>query len=266
MPTVEEYSLFLNGILKTAQDKVNAKGKLDCSDVQTLFEIAKFTDGHINEDAASDLAAVYETHYQNMTPDAIKSLEMFTVTHAINGYMWKNKGNWSQWYVGLTTDDAIEDKLFVEHQVSKAHGFWIHQSLSTTTTAQAILDYYLKNGAQGGIHGVGNTARKIYAFKLAAVPKKENSFSRVSLDPKPVNPNRKVHDLDPQNYRQCPACYGSGWKTCSSCGGSGGRSESRVEYDWNNDPIYNTEWVSCYACTGGQTTCNTCGGSGTVTK
>ncbi|MEZ4886226.1 MAG: hypothetical protein R3E32_15940 [Chitinophagales bacterium] len=266
MPSIEDYTLFLNGIIQTAQDKIDYNGKIEEKDVLILYKIAKFKDGKINEEAAADLTTVYTTHYHKMTANAIASLEMFIITHAINAYLWKYKGEWSEWYVGITNDEDIDSQLFVKHKVKEEGGMWIYRTVTASSTAHAILDYYKKNGAQGGVHGTGNTVRKVYAFKLAKPASKPNPFSKVSLTQNPINPNRKVHDLDPQNYRQCPSCYGSGRTTCSSCGGSGGRSESRVDYDWNNNPIYRTEWVACYSCSGGQSTCSRCGGSGTVNK
>ena len=76
---------------------------------------------------------------------------------------------------------------------------------------------------------------------------------------------RQVHDMAPDLYRQCGACAGSGRTTCSACGGTGGRSESRVDYDWEGNPTYNSEWISC-SCAGGQVVCGTCGGSGSTSK
>jgi len=269
MPTVDEYSLFLNGILQTAQDRITANGRLNVEDVQTLFNIAKFKDGNIDEAATAELKKVYSTHYSKLTKRAIHGLEMFIVTYDFNVYMRKIGGNWSDWYVGISTTEAIENQLFNQHRVNKEKGLWIYQTVTMVTTAQSIFHYYKENGTQGGIHGTGNTAVKIYAFKLAATPKRENPFSKVVIE-RPqrtsFNPNRKVHDLDPEHYRQCSFCSGSGLTTCSSCGGTGGRSESRTDYDWNNNPVYRTEWVSCYSCSGGKQTCTTCGGSGTVNK
>lgn len=73
----------------------------------------------------------------------------------------------------------------------------------------------------------------------------------------------QVHVLAPDLYKQCPNCSGSGQTTCSSCGGMGGRYETRIEYDYENNPIYRDEWVSCF-CAGGYVTCGVCGGSGSV--
>lgn len=268
MPTVEDYSLFLNGILQTAKERVAANGRLDMNDTLDLFKIAKFKDGQIDEKATGDLKTVYTSYYAKMTPQAIQAFEMYIVTYDINAYMRKYGGAWSDWYVGITTNENIENQLFTQHQVKEEGGCWIYRTVTSNKIAKTALDYYKKHGARVGEHGSGPTAVKIYAFKLAAAPKKENPFSQVNLNrsKKPINPNRKAHDLDPKNYRQCYSCSGSGVRTCSSCGGTGGRSESRVDYDWDNNPIYRTEWVSCYSCSGGQQTCTTCGGSGTVNK
>ena len=66
--------------------------------------------------------------------------------------------------------------------------------------------------------------------------------------------------------QQCPACHGSGVVTCSACNGSGGHSETRVEYDWENNPSYREEWISCYSCSGGMASCGQCGGNGHIQK
>jgi hypothetical protein len=75
----------------------------------------------------------------------------------------------------------------------------------------------------------------------------------------------RVHVLAPDLYRQCSACYGSGWTACGSCGGMGGRYESRVSYEYDYDPVHNDEWVSCF-CSGGSVVCGSCGGSGSVAR
>jgi hypothetical protein len=77
---------------------------------------------------------------------------------------------------------------------------------------------------------------------------------------------RQLHDMAPDRYKQCGICYGTGKIDCSSCNGMGGRSESRVDYDWENNPIYQDEWVPCYSCNGGYSTCYGCDGSGSVAK
>jgi hypothetical protein len=66
----------------------------------------------------------------------------------------------------------------------------------------------------------------------------------------------------PPKQLQCPRCYGSGSATCSACNGSGGRDESRTDYDWEGNPICNSEWISCGYCNGGMSTCSRCRGNG----
>lgn len=68
----------------------------------------------------------------------------------------------------------------------------------------------------------------------------------------------------PATEKQCPACAGSGVQTCSACNGMGGHSETRIDYDWDNNPIYGEEWVTCGYCNGGYASCSLCGGDGTV--
>ena len=80
-----------------------------------------------------------------------------------------------------------------------------------------------------------------------------------------ISGSQQVHVLAPELYRQCTYCYGSGQTSCSSCGGVGGRSESRIEYDYDNNPVYREEWISCF-CNGGYASCGVCGGSGSVAR
>ena len=258
--------MYLDEIVNTAQNRINANGQLSVEDVQDLFNIAKQKDGNINQATANELKLVYTTHYAKLDIGAIDGLELILCNYEFNTYVLKEGGNLSDWYVGLTTAETIENQLFTKHQVSKEGGIWIYRSVTLPTTAQFLCENLIENGARGDVHGSSANALTIYAFKMSAVPIKENAFSKVVIDPQrnTYNPNRKVHDLDPQNYRQCGYCSGSGSQTCSSCGGTGGRSESRTDYDWDNNPIYRTEWVSCYSCSGGKQTCSTCGGSGTV--
>ena len=44
----------------------------------------------------------------------------------------------------------------------------------------------------------------------------------------------------------------------------GGHSETRIDYDWDNNPIYGEEWVTCGYCNGGYASCSLCGGDGTI--
>lgn len=100
-------------------------------------------------------------------------------------------------------------------------------------------------------------------------PVKEQSTSKINLTTHSQKSNSYTsYRPTTSNYnygkKQCPTCSGSGSRVCSSCGGSGGRSQSRVDYDWQGNPVYNTEWINCYSCSGGYSTCNHCGGSGQV--
>lgn len=81
----------------------------------------------------------------------------------------------------------------------------------------------------------------------------------------PIEGTTQTSNHEPAlNTRQCGTCYGSGTVTCSACGGSGGHQETRVDYDWEGNPQYNYEYISCYMCSGGSVNCSTCGGKGYV--
>lgn len=68
------------------------------------------------------------------------------------------------------------------------------------------------------------------------------------------------------DFVNCSVCGGSGRISCYTCGGSGSQQQERTTYDYDNRPIYSTEWVSCSSCSGGSKSCSRCGGSGKTTK
>ena len=83
--------------------------------------------------------------------------------------------------------------------------------------------------------------------------------------PRQPEPSRPpIYERPVPQRRQCLACAGAGVVTCSACNGMGGHAETRVDYDWENNPVYREEWVICYACTGGMAPCTRCSGAGTV--
>ena len=88
-------------------------------------------------------------------------------------------------------------------------------------------------------------------------------FIRAYEEDHQIAGSTQVHVLAPDLYKQCSSCYGSGQSTCSSCGGMGGRTETRIDYDYDNNPIYREEWISCF-CSGGYVSCGICGGSGST--
>ena len=139
--------------------------------------------------------------------------------------------------------------------------------------------------ASGEAKAVAERVRKYFINFQSGFLFKPNSFSdwqRVEFPVKKqgVNPaSRPIPGTKPQTIqtaprvtdttpvmetKQCSTCYGSGTKICGACGGTGGRSETRVSYDWEGNPEYNYEFVPCYSCSGGYTTCGLCGGKGYV--
>ncbi len=63
--------------------------------------------------------------------------------------------------------------------------------------------------------------------------------------------------------RQCGACSGTGTQVCGACNGSGGRYDSYTTYDWEGNPQYEQQWLSCF-CSGGYSSCGACAGKGWV--
>jgi hypothetical protein len=73
------------------------------------------------------------------------------------------------WYVGIATD--IEQRLFVEHNVSKNNGRWIYREANSEQeardTEKYLLDTYSFKGGTGG----GDKPVYVYAYKITSYTK-----------------------------------------------------------------------------------------------
>jgi hypothetical protein len=72
---------------------------------------------------------------------------------------------------------------------------------------------------------------------------------------------------EPDNYKRCLICSGTGKKTCGICGGRGGRYKTRYDYDYDGRSIARESWEQCGMCAGsGRSSCSRCGGVGSIRR
>ncbi len=82
----------------------------------------------------------------------------------INNYILENGGEYSKWYVGITSDP--EDRLFNSHRVNKDSPTWVYCSCVSSTAARNVESYFLeKQRTLGGQGGGDDTAIYVYAYK-----------------------------------------------------------------------------------------------------
>lgn len=76
--------------------------------------------------------------------------------------------NTRNWYVGIAA--SPEDRLFKDHNVSKAHGCWIYRDAGDHETARAIeKEIIAQYGTRGGDGGGDYRTRYVYAYKITAL-------------------------------------------------------------------------------------------------
>jgi len=70
---------------------------------------------------------------------------------------------------------------------------------------------------------------------------------------------------NPDNYRRCLTCSGTGKKICNACGGNGGRCKPRYHSEYEGRSIVRESWEPCMTCAGsGRSSCSTCLGIGSI--
>lgn len=258
-------------VKKEAKEMLKKKGKwkdskLDVYDLQDLLVYAMM-DGTIDSTEMQGLKEIKRYSIGNMTEDAVKVYNDF-----MDGVQGRRKA------IGIRIDFPKTIEAILARNVKKGLQKKIYPRQMTYLLYEIVHDGYVSKDRVNALwlmleykEYFSPEAWEIFAKFGTAYEKEMMKRFPKETAKKPVQPKRhittstKVHDLSPDTYRQCGACYGSGRTTCSSCYGMGGRSETRVDYDWDGTPIYRQEFISCM-CNGGYTTCGTCGGSGSVYK
>ena len=255
-------------VKQEAKEMLKKKGKgqdskLDVYDLQDLLVYAMM-DGTIDSEEMKGLKAIVRYKFYNMTADAVAVYESF-----MEGLEGK-KGA-----IGLRIDFAKTIQNILDRNTDQGLMKKIYPRQMTYLLYEIIHDGYVSRNRINALQQIlefkeSFTPRAWDIFRTFALAYEEEMLKRFPQEKqKPqerrTNSSTKVHDLSPDTYRQCGACAGSGQVTCPSCYGMGGRSETRVDYDWDGTPIYREEFIPCM-CNGGYSVCGTCGGSGSVYK
>ena len=89
------------------------------------------------------------------------------ITADILGYIQRNGGSPSAWYVGIT-DDAHR-RLFQEHYVNNEKGVWIYRQAYSSDSARDVEDHFIYIiGTDGGTGGGNDNSDTVYAYKKAS--------------------------------------------------------------------------------------------------
>lgn len=69
---------------------------------------------------------------------------------------------YSDCYVGITSN--VQQRLFVEHNVPRATGRYIHRTADRASIAREVEQHFINAGMKGG-GGGSRTARIVYSYK-----------------------------------------------------------------------------------------------------
>ena len=86
------------------------------------------------------------------------------VRSEIDNYIQKCGGSYRDWYCGIASDP--KKRLFVDHNVDKGNGYWIHRDAGSENTARQIEQYFINKGCKGGGGGGDYSTRHVYAYKI----------------------------------------------------------------------------------------------------
>ena len=87
--------------------------------------------------------------------------------NAINNHIIKNGGDYTRWYVGITSDP--EERLFNNHNVAKNSLTWIYRSCTSSLSARRVESYFLeKKNTLGGAGGGDDDSTYVYAYKTTS--------------------------------------------------------------------------------------------------
>lgn len=96
----------------------------------------------------------------------LRVLNYTDVINEVQSYMASTGGNWSDWYVGITSD--IKSRLFGEHGVDVRQDRWIYKQCINSETARRAEDYFVKKGTRGDTGGGDWTSNFIYAYYVTS--------------------------------------------------------------------------------------------------
>ena len=94
---------------------------------------------------------------------------MQQIIQDIVNYIASHGGQYSDWYVGITSD--INQRLFSDHSVNKTLDNWIYRTTNLSSEARNIEQYFQNLGCDGDTGGGDQTSRIIYAYKKTSLTK-----------------------------------------------------------------------------------------------
>lgn len=82
----------------------------------------------------------------------------------IKAYIRKNRGAYSDWYVGIASDP--KERLFNDHNVGERSGAWIYCEAEGSSAAREVEEYFINTlGTDGGSGGGDYSTKSVYAYK-----------------------------------------------------------------------------------------------------
>lgn len=94
----------------------------------------------------------------------VKSNIKTQIIQAIEQYMNRSNGRYSDWYIGIAKTPRT--RLFNDHNVSETFGTWIYRDAGTSTIAREIETHFLMKGCKGGDGGGDCSTKFVYAYKI----------------------------------------------------------------------------------------------------
>jgi len=84
----------------------------------------------------------------------------------IESHMHNRRGEYSDWYVGISKD--AKDRLFNGHSVKQNKDVWIYRKARSVQTAREIEDHFVNTlDTDGGGGGGDESSNMVYAYKKA---------------------------------------------------------------------------------------------------
>ncbi len=251
---VKEYA---KKILKSKNQR--EKSKLDVHDIHDIL-VNAMMDGVIDSIEKQDLKDIGRYKYANMTEKAANTYETF-----MKGLLGEEPSK------GVLIDDFRKMvDVIIQHNREKGLQPVIYPRQMTYLLYELIHDGYVSQSRVKHLEELAQVKDKFNSESFEIFKRFSVAYvNRVGTKPQAV-PSKsstipKVHDMNPNEYRQCGSCAGSGNVVCMSCNGMGGHNQTSVDYDWDGTPLYRNEFIPC-GCNGGYTICGSCCGSGSVRR
>jgi hypothetical protein len=87
------------------------------------------------------------------------------IVNDIHAHIQKCGGQPSEWYVGIADST---DRLFIDHNVSRASGQWIFRTAETSAIAREVERAFHNAGYAGGPGGGDYNTKMVYAYRITS--------------------------------------------------------------------------------------------------